>query len=514
MNDSISDDAGSDSNLNKRRRKDKGAQVVPGTLDRLPPHSPEAEQGALGCQLLAPMECVGEMIEELGAKIHEAYYDLRHQEIQKCLVEMYSAKLPIDIITVQQWFKDRQMLGQIGGIEYLSQLQDVTPSPANLSYYLEIVREKYLLRQWLKMCGEITGRIYEFEGDVDQLTDEVSRDLFKLTEGDRKPTEQTMRETIVKVHELYLEKFRRGVKHKVGPQTGFNYLDNILPGLGKGQLIVIAARPRTGKSAMVMQIAEHVAMNENTPVGIVSLEMSAVSLAAREVFQRAGADMTKFLNGFMSDADVEKLTAAALQLSECNLFIDESARMSIEDLEIRARRMVRRHNLGLLIVDYFQLLYVRNRHRQWSKSDELGECSMRLKALAKELNIPIILCSQMNREIEKESHRRPRLSDLRDTGQLEQDADVIMFLWKPDVSTDLAKKRMADILPRLPVQEDWRLETTWKKNLALVFCTVEKQREGRSGEDCTLIFIKPYTRFVDAYMPAKKQAEAECDAAC
>lgn len=501
MIDSVSDSSGAASDLKKARRRKAVPMTAAINLDRLPPHSPEAEMGVLGCCLLSPNECLGECLEKFKA-VREVFYDLRHQMIYDALSEMFNARTPIDVITVQQFIKDRQMLEQVGGIAYLSQLQDSVPSAANLSYYLEIVREKHLLRKWIAACTEIVGRIYDYEGEVDALVAGISHELFKLCERDQAASEKSFKEVIVDVHEKYLEKFRRGVKYKIGPQTGFNYLDNIIPGLGAAQLIVIAARPRTGKSAIIMQMAEHIAGVEKIPVGFISLEMSAVSLGAREIFQRAGADMTKFLNGFMSESDVEKLTCAGVNLSKLPLFIDESSRMSIEDLEIRCRRLVRRHKLGVIFVDYFQLLFVRNRSKQWSKSDELAECSMRLKALAKELNIPIVLCAQMNREIEKETHRRPRLSDLRDTGQLEQDADVIMFLWKPDVTSETWEKKVADILPRVQVPADWKLPRTWKKNLSIVTCTVEKQREGRSGEDATLVFIKPWTRFVDAYRPA------------
>jgi len=509
MSDSISEQAGANARLAKGASNQKVAAT-----DRLPPHSEEMERGVLGCELLSPTNCVEEVLVRFKENAAPAFYDLRHQIIQSELVEMFGAKIPIDVMTLQQRLKEKGLLAQVGGIAYLSQLQDAAPSAANLTYYLDVVAEKYSLRKWLALCAEVVGDIYEFEGPVETLTDRVSRELFKLCERDEQAAEKSMRDVVVEVHEKYLDHFRRGVKFKIGPMTGFNYLDNILPGLGAGQLMVIAARPRTGKSAIMMQMAEHIALTQKTPVGVISLEMTAASLGAREVFQRAGADMTKFLNGFMSDADVEKLVGASDELRALDIFIDESSRMSIEELEIRARRLVRRHRLGVLFVDYFQLLYVRNRNNHWSKSDELAECSMRLKGLAKELKIPLVLCAQMNREIEKETHRRPRLSDLRDTGQLEQDADVIMFLWKPDVSSDTWQKRLNDILTRMPVPSDWTQPRTWKKNLAVVTCTVEKQREGRSGEDATLMFIKPWTRFVDAYNPAttnEKPAQPELE---
>jgi replicative DNA helicase len=472
------------------------------SIDRLPPHSPEAEQGVLGCVLLAPSECLDEA--QLALPDPLAFYDLRNRTVWNALGTLQKRGTAIDSITLMQCLKDEGVLDQVGGIAYLAELQDKVPSAANVSAYVAMVREKFLLRRWIALCAEVTGEVYEEKTPVEELVGKISTALFKLCETNLRVTEKTMREVMVGVHEAYLDKFVRGKKFKTGPMTGFNYLDSILPGLARGQLIVIAARPRTGKSALMMQIAEFIALVEKTPVAVFSLEMTAVSLGARALFQRAGSDMTKFLNGFMSESDVQKLTVAACQLAEMNLHIDESPRLSIEDLEIRCRRLVRKHNLGVIFVDYFQLLYVRNRHKQWSKADEMAEVSMRLKGMAKELNVAIVLCAQMNREIEKETHRRPRLSDLKDTGQLEQDADVVMFLWKPDVSSENWEKKVQDILPRVPCPSDWKESRAWKKNLAIITCTVEKQREGRSGEDATLVFIKPWTRFVDAYRPIQE----------
>ena len=238
------------------------------TIDRLPPHSPEAEQGVLGCALLSPNECVGECIEKLKGAGQEVFYDLRHQLIYETLAAMFNERMPIDVITVQQRLKDKQLLEQVGGIAYLAQLQDAVPSAANLSYYLDIVLEKFRMRKWVGLCTEIVAKVYDYEGDVEQLEDEISHDLFKLCEqGQQHATEKTMAEVMADVQEEYLDKFRRGVKRHVGPQTGFNYLDNILPGFGPGQLILLAARPRLGKSAIMMQMATNIAGPQNCPVG-------------------------------------------------------------------------------------------------------------------------------------------------------------------------------------------------------------------------------------------------------
>lgn len=492
-----------------RSQRRKPAKNVP--TDRLPPNSPEAEQGVLGCVLDNPAEC----LDRARELIHQpqAFYDLRHQTLWAVLLELHDNRSPIDAITVMQRLKELNSLEAVGGAPYLSALANSMATHLHVEGYAEIVRQKFNLRRWLALSGEIASRIYE-EPDTDELVSEISAQVFGLCEAQQRKTEKTMSDVMADVTEHHLDKFQRGKKHKIGPMTGFNYLDNILPGLGKGQLIVLAARPRTGKSAMLMQWVEHVTLVEKLPTAFFSLEMTATSLGARAVFQRGGADFTKFLNGFMSEEDIQKLTSAIIALGPAAIVIDDSPSISIEDLEIRARRLVRQKSVAVIFVDYFQLLYVRQRHSRWNTNDEMAHISKRLKALARELKIPIVVAAQMNREIEKETHRRPRLSDLRDTGQLEQDADVVMFLWKPNVSSDRQKKRISHILPRMPVPEAWRPEKGWQKNLAAVTCTVEKQREGRSGEDADLMFIKPWTRFVDAWRPGDDepaQAEMEDD---
>lgn len=474
--------------------------------DRLPPHSPEAEAGVLGCILLAPSECLDEAQDALTRDGYE-FYDLRHRTIWAALAELRARGSAIDVITLQTLLKDAGTLEQVGGLQYLAALPDAVPSAANLGHYLAILCEKYTVRRWLAYCAEAQSRFYEHTGPLETLTSELAAGLFRLCEAGHASTDQTFAEVLADVQAEYLDTFRRGVKRHIGPQTGFNYVDNTIQGFAPGDLAVIASRPGTGKSAMMMQMAEFHAGVCRAPVGIFSLEMTSRALGARALFQRGGADMTKFVNGFASDDDIQKLTAARVALAKLPIIFNQSPDLAIEDLEIRARRLVHRHGLKVLFLDYFQLLYSRNKQRNWNTNDELGYCSKRLKALARTLQVPIIVLAQMNREIEKEAHRRPRASDLRDTGQLEQDADIIMFLWKPILTAgegelkESWKKKLQDILPRVPCPVDWK--TDWKKHLAMVTLGIEKNREGRSGPevDAALVFIKPWTRFVDAYTP-------------
>jgi replicative DNA helicase len=434
---------------------------------------------------------------------------MRHRVIWQQMRRMYDEGKKPDVIALIDGLKRAGELDQVGGMELVSGLPDLAPSAANLPNYLGPVRDCWMARRMISACTQTVNELMEHDGKkpMEEVLAGAELRIQGAAEARVASSERTLSDVMVDIRENMLEKFKRGHKHRIGPQTGFNYLDNILPGLGKGQLITMAARPRTGKSAWMMQVAEHVALVEKEPVGVFSLEMTAQSLGIRELFQKAGADLTKFLNGFLVDEDLVKVMKASVELSKAPIIIDESPRMSVEDFEVKARRLVRKRGVKLLICDYFQLMYLKSGKERFSRAEELGVVSMRLKALAKELEVPIVLCAQMNRQIEQDANRRPRLSDLKDTGQLEQDSDVVMFLWKPpiDMTNEKQAARVYSILGRVPVPDLWKgLERNsegknWKGYMSLVNCTVEKQREGRSGEDALLVFIKPWTRFVDAY---------------
>lgn len=472
--------------------------------DRLPPHSEEAEQGVLGCCMLSAdtLELVKEHVRE------EMFYDLRHAMIWAQLVRAGSG----DVIVLQQALKDLGRLEEVGGVAYLAALPDKVPSSVNWLYYVEILREKWLLRKRLKLCAETIADIYDREDKPQEVLAKSESALLSAMNERTPAREKTMGQIMEGVRINLFEKYRRGVKLMKGPATGFNYLDNILMGLAPGTMNVLAARPRTGKSAMMMQIAENVARTGQS-VGLFSLEMTAEELGARENFQRAESDLTKFRNGFLTDTDVERLTKANAELSSVKIFVDDTEDMFVEDLEAKASRMMRQHDIKLFCLDYFQLLGLRRQERGMNSNEMFGRISKGLRSCAKRLRVPFLVLSQMNREIDKETHRRPRLSDLRDTGQIEQDAHVVMFLWNPETSYEEdspGQRRIKEMVSRVPCPEEWKTwerneeGKTWRNYLTVVTCTVEKQREGRSGEDAALVFIKPWTRFVDAYRPAKQ----------
>src|SRR6185436_1269670 len=305
MIDSVSDTAGAAPDLKRARRRK--ADTVPQNglrADRLPPHSPEAEQGVLGCVLLSPNDCLGQCIEKLRSGV-EVFYDLRHQTIYSALVQMYDHREAIDVITLQQRLKDKQLLEEIGGIPYLNALQDAVPSAANLSYYLEIVLEKFLLRKMIQTCTDVVGRVYDYEGEVDALLDEVERDVLRISEsrvqGGTEGVKQLVHRAIGTIENYFN---RQGVLGGLG--TGFSDLDRMTDGLHGGEMIVIAARPSMGKTSLAMNIAEHAVLQSKLPVGVFSLEMTAESLMLRMLCSNARVNLRNIREGFMTEMDFPK----------------------------------------------------------------------------------------------------------------------------------------------------------------------------------------------------------------
>ncbi|HLZ54733.1 MAG TPA: replicative DNA helicase [Verrucomicrobiae bacterium] len=478
MIDSVSETAGATADLKKAPRRKSVIHNPQSTIDRLPPHALDMEQGVLGCQLLSPNDCVGEVIEKLKGIGVEAHYDLRHQTIQTELFEMYDNRIPIDVITLQQRLKDKQLLEQVGGIAYLAQLQDAVPSAANLSYYLDIVREKFLLRKMIQTCADVVGRVYDYEGEVDALLDEVERDVLRISEsrvqGGTLTTKDLVNKAIGTIENFFS---RKGTL--TGLATGYADLDRMTDGLHGSEMIVIAARPSMGKTSLAMNIVEHAVLEQKLPVGVFSLEMSAEALVLRMMCSIARVNLRSIREGFMSESDFPKLTSAAGKLANAQLLIDDTAALSILQLRARARRMWQQHGIKLFVVDYLQLLHSTGRRAQENRQQEISDISSGLKALAKELKVPVLVLSQLNRELERDKSRKPRLSDLRESGAIEQDADLVGLLYKPNAGDDdeAASGEEADGVP--------------------VNLLIAKQRNGPTG-DINLTFLRPYTRFESA----------------
>jgi replicative DNA helicase len=446
-------------------------------MERVPPHSIEAEQGALGCALLDPNECIGQCVEFLKAG-KEAFYDLRHREAYEVLVEMYETREAIDLITLHQKLKDRNLLQKVGGMAYLSSLMEMVPSPANLSYYLEIVKEKHTLRRLVKACGSVTERIYEYEGDVDKLLDEVERDVLQVGQ-DRVDTNNVPMKVLIRRAITTVEDFHQRQGALTGVSTGFHDLDRMTTGLHGGEMVVIAARPSMGKTSFAMNIVEHAILEEKIPVGVFSLEMTSDSLALRMLCSLSRVNLRNIREGIIMEHDFPKITASAGKLINAPLHIDDTPGLSILQLRAKARRMSQQHGIKLFVIDYLQLLHSTAKRAE-NRQQEIADISNGVKALAKELNVPVIVLSQLNRELEKDKSRKPRLSDLRESGSIEQDADLVGLLYKPHVEEEADDDEDAAPLEALPV------------NLLIA-----KQRNGPTG-DVRLTFLKGFTRFESA----------------
>jgi replicative DNA helicase len=483
MIDSIQPETGTMSaDLKKSRRKTSATAGIP-KVDRLPPHSIEAEQGVLGCVLLSPNDCMGECIEKLRPG-HLVFYDLRHQTLFQTLTEMFDQKEPIDLITLQQRLKNRQQIEGVGGLAYLSALPDAVPSAANLQYYLDIILEKYLLRKMVQTCTDVVGRVFDYEGEVDALLDEVERDILRISEARVVGASLTIKE-LVNHAITKIEQYHQNQGLLTGLSTGFVDFDKMTTGLHEGEMIVVAARPSMGKTSLAMNIAEHVALEVKVPVGVFSLEMTAEQLVLRMLCSRSRVNLRNVRDGFLAERDFPKLTGAAGKLAAAPLFVDDSSALSILQLRAKARRLWQQYGIKLFVVDYLQLLHSNSRRAE-NRQQEIAEISGGLKALAKELKVPVLVLSQLNRELEKRGPgERPRLSDLRESGAIEQDADLVGLLYRETKNKDGDEEADAE------------------QDAIAVKLFIAKQRNGPTG-DVDLTFLKSYTRFESA---AKVSAE-------
>lgn len=450
----------------------------PAKVYRLPPHSVEAEAGVLGCIFLSPQECIPICVERFKDR-SDVFYLLTHRTIYETVVGMCDQGKAIDVITVQQVLRDRKQLEEVGGVAYLAALPDAVPSAANLGYYIDIVREKHALRLAIGACTEGVARAYEFIGEVDEFLDGLAHDVQKAVSAYTSGNSGAPRSAKVLVPEAVatIENIYQGNATAYGLPTGLVDFDKMTRGLHPGEMIVIAARPSVGKSSMSMNIADHVGVELGQPVGVFSLEMTAESLMLRMICSRARVNIRNVTDGFLKDTDFPKITAAAGKLIKAPIYIDDGRGMSVLQLKAKARQMKQQYGVKLLIVDYLQLLHSTS-HRAKNREQEVADVSSGLHALAGELGIPVIVLCQLNRESERRGPgQRPRLSELRESGAIEQDADVVAMLYRTGKEEE----------------ESWKSQ----KEAVPINLLVAKQRNGPTGE-IPLIFLRPYTRFEGA----------------
>ena len=394
-------------------------------FEKQPPHALEAEMALLG-SLILDWQVVGDVLQVL--KGPEDFYKPQHAAIFETLTELYDQAQSIDMVQLNQRLVDKQMLEQVGGLEYLVGLVDAVPSAAEAPRYARIVRDKAILRRLIETTGQVLHECYHSDEPVFDLLDRAETQIFEIAEkkGDDAPSDIG-----VLLKETYDRLERDEGRMVTGFESGFFELDEMTNGLQAGEMVIIAARPSMGKTAFAVNIAEHLAATNNIPVAIFSLEMSKQQLAQRMLCSRSGVDSNKVRRNMLSRDDFGKLAMTVGQLSEAPLYIDDTAGLTLMGLRAKARRLKQRHDIQAIFIDYLQLMTAPSSARD-GRQNEVSAMSRGVKALARELSVPVVCLSQLNRAAEQREGHRPRMSDLRESGSIEQDADVIMMLHRED----------------------------------------------------------------------------------
>jgi replicative DNA helicase len=435
------------------------------SYQNLPPQNIEAEESILSA-ILIDNNTLLDVIEIL--RPHD-FYRSAHQKIFAAITELFSRDEPIDLVTLSNILKEKGQLEGVGGATFLSRLVDSVPLAINAKHYARIVHDKSALRRLIEKTSTIAKRCFEDRGNVDELIDFAEASIFEISEDKTNrafsPIGHLIEDSIDTLEE------RQGNKALItGVSTGFKEFDNKTSGLQKSDLIIIAARPSMGKTALALNIARNAAIDNGIPVAVFSLEMSKEQLSMRMLSSEARIDSTRMRSGFIGQEDWIKLTDAAGNLSNANIFIDDTPDISALEIRAKARRLKMDKDVGLVIIDYLQLMHS---HKSAERRDlEISEISRSLKALAKELEVPVVALSQLNRMLEQRSDKRPQLSDLRESGALEQDADVVTFIYRDEVYN--------------------KEENNPHRGKAEII--LAKQRNGPVGT-ITLAFLNNYTRF-------------------
>jgi len=434
-------------------------------IQKIPPNSLEAEQSVLGAMLL-DKEAISAASEILKG---DDFYREVHKEIFEAIIDIYNENNPVDLITLTEKLKGRNTLEAVGGITYLTQLMNIVPTTSNINHYVKIVEEKSLLRKLIKSSNDIISKCYDNPEDPFEVVDQAEKSIFNISLSKSSqgfvPIKEILTSNFDKIEELYLNKGKI-----TGIPTGFVDLDQKLSGLQRSDLILIAARPSMGKSALMMNIVHHAGVRENIPVAIFSLEMSKEQLSQRLLCAEALIDAHRLRTGDITEDEWIKLARAMGVLADKPIFIDDTPAISITEMRAKCRRLKLEHGLGLIAIDYLQLMSGSNTYD--SRQQEVSDISRSLKALARELDVPVVALSQLSRAPEMRADHRPILSDLRESGAIEQDADVVMFLYR----------------------DEYYHPDTEKKNIGEVI--IAKQRNGPTGV-VELVWLGQFTKFAD-----------------
>lgn len=393
---------------------------------RLPPQNLEAEQCVLGSVLLQK----GALVKVLETLTPDDFYRDAHKAIFSSMVALFEKNEPQDLITVANLLKDLNKLDGVGGPAYLASLTDIVPVAANISFYAKIIQQKSVLRRLIQTSTEIASRCYEEQDDIDTLVDEAEQTIFEISRSKSGQSFVPLSKIIPETFKT-IEKLAERKELITGVPTGYDDFDKITAGLQPSDLIILAARPSMGKTALALNIAQNAAMLNKIPVAIFSLEMAEEQLAMRMLCSVSRVDSHRLRTGFLKDQDWPKLTRASGMLEEAPIFIDDTPAISVLEMRAKSRRLKSEHDIGLIVVDYLQLMQGRSGAER--REQEISEISRSLKAMAKELKIPVMALSQLNRSLESRPNKRPQLSDLRESGAIEQDADLICFIYRDEV---------------------------------------------------------------------------------
>jgi replicative DNA helicase len=434
-------------------------------VERMPPQAIEAETAVLGGILLEP-EAATRAIEIV---LPESFYRPAHSRLFKAMVSLFTRHEPIDVMTLSEELRKAGDLEVVGGIAALTALVDSVPTAANIDYYAKIVLEKYILRQLIHASSEIAGECYRAETSAGDILDEAEQKIFRVSES-RVSSGFLHIKDVLKERFEEIQRVHESRESVTGLSTGFVDLDKYTAGFHPSDLVIVAGRPSMGKTSFALNIAQHVGLEEKKPVAIFSLEMSKELLVQRLLCAEAQVDAQKVRRGFTSAKDIERLTNAAGLLSESKIFIDDTPAITTLDMRARARRLKAEHDLSMIVVDYLQL--ARSSEKSDNRQQEISSISRTMKAIAKELSVPVVALSQLSRAVESRGgDKRPMLSDLRESGAIEQDADLVLFLFRPEFYDpgDPEKEGKAELI-------------------------IGKQRNGPTGT-VNLIFEKQFTRF-------------------
>ena len=436
-------------------------------LGKVPPQDIEAEQAVVG-SMLTDQDAVVAAIETLKP---EDFYREDNKIIYEAILNIYNRAEPIDIITLKSELSSMGKLDAVGGLEYIAQLPDKVPTTSNVDRYIKIVQDKAMLRNLIKTANEIISLGYDQTEDVEDVMDHAEKKIFDVMQRKNQKGYTSIKDILIesftKLEELYNQK-----QHVTGVPTGFIELDKKTAGLHGSELILIAARPAMGKSAFALNIGTYAATRANIPVAIFSLEMSKDQIGNRILCSEALVDSNNVRTGELNDEELSKLAETSGELSQAQIFVDDTPGISVMEIRAKCRKLKLEKNIGLVIIDYLQL--IQGSGKSSSREQEIAEISRSLKILAKEIDVPVIALSQLSRAVESRPDHRPMLSDLRESGSIEQDADIVMFLYR----------------------DDYYNEESEKKNIAEVI--IAKQRSGSTGT-VELLWLGNYTKFANKY---------------